>query len=86
MPPVRLTPPTQISLRCFRLLSPRERLHCNNLAAIHNARGQPDEAEKLHRRALAIKERLLGPDHPDTEAVRENFEDLRAAGEVGGTG
>ena len=28
--------------------------------------GCPDEAEKLHRQALAGRQQVLGPDHPDT--------------------
>lgn len=31
------------------------------------------EAEPLYQRALAIHEQKLGPDHPSTTSVRENY-------------
>jgi len=37
----------------------------NNLAAGHQATGRTADAERLYGRALAIKERLVGTDHPD---------------------
>jgi hypothetical protein len=38
----------------------------HNLAALEVAEGNWAAAERLYRRSLAIKEKLLGPDHPDT--------------------
>ena len=35
------------------------------------------EAEPLYRRALAIREKTLGPDHPDTAASLNNLALLR---------
>jgi len=37
----------------------------NNLANDYQAEGNYDEAEVLHKRALAIRERALGTNHPD---------------------
>ena len=36
----------------------------NNLAALYYAQGQYAQAEPLYKRALAIWEKALGPDHP----------------------
>src|SRR5207248_6642169 len=36
------------------------------LAVLFNMQGKYDEAEPLYQRALAIREKVLGPDHPDT--------------------
>ena len=38
----------------------------NNLARLLQAKGDLDEAEPLYRRALAIVEAALGPDHRNT--------------------
>jgi len=37
----------------------------NNLALLDNAQGKYPEAERLVKRALAIREISLGPGHPD---------------------
>ena len=37
----------------------------NNLAVLYRAQGRYAEAEPLYKRALAIREKALGPDHPD---------------------
>jgi hypothetical protein len=37
----------------------------NNLAELCNDQGRYTEAEPLHQRALAIREKTLGPEHPD---------------------
>ncbi len=34
---------------------------------------QYTEAEPLYQRALAICEKTLGPDHPNTTTIRENY-------------
>ena len=36
----------------------------NNLAQLYETQGRYDEAESLYQRALATRERVLGPDHP----------------------
>ena len=37
----------------------------NNLAVLYQAQGRYAEAEPLYQRALAIREKALGPEHPD---------------------
>ena len=44
----------------------RRRRSLNNLAALYQAMGDYAKAEPLVRRALAIREKALGTDHPDT--------------------
>ena len=51
----------------------------NNLAAAYAAQGKYAEAEPLYQRALAILEKVLGPDHPDVAAVLSNYADLLRA-------
>ena len=41
--------------------------------------GRPAEAEPLMRRALAIFETSLGPDHPSTVIVRKGLAALEAS-------
>ena len=43
----------------------------NNLAALYRAQGRYAEAEPLYQRSLAIREKALGPDHPDVGAVAQ---------------
>src|SRR5436305_2082249 len=38
----------------------------NNLAMLYDSQAKYDEAEPLYQRALAIDEKVLGPDHPTT--------------------
>ncbi|MDH5411367.1 MAG: tetratricopeptide repeat protein, partial [Alphaproteobacteria bacterium] len=45
----------------------------NNLAWLYSTQNKFDKAEKLIRRALAIREATYGPIHPD---VAESFDDL----------
>jgi hypothetical protein len=55
----------------------------NSLAELHRAQGRYAEAEPFSERALAIRERTLGPDHPDVAAVLENYARLlRATGRL----
>ncbi|MBM3518712.1 MAG: tetratricopeptide repeat protein [Alphaproteobacteria bacterium] len=52
-----------------------------SLARVYRAEGQAAEAAALPRRALAIREAALGPDHPDVGTVMERLgEALRDAG------
>ena len=39
-------------------------LALNNLAELYDGQGRYAEAEPLYKRALAIREKALGPDHP----------------------
>ena len=41
----------------------------------------PAAARPLLERALAIRERVLGPDHPDTVATRSALAELAAEGD-----
>jgi Tfp pilus assembly protein PilF len=45
----------------------------HNLAAVLCVRGDVDQAEPLYRRALAIKESLLGAGSPDTALTLNNL-------------
>jgi tetratricopeptide (TPR) repeat protein len=45
----------------------------NNLAELYRAQGRDAEAEPLLKRALAGRERALGPEHPDTLRSRNNL-------------
>ncbi|MEE8077291.1 MAG: tetratricopeptide repeat protein [Candidatus Binatia bacterium] len=48
----------------------------NNLATLYQAQGKYAEAEPLHKRALAIWEKALGPDHPQVATTLENMAKL----------
>jgi hypothetical protein len=56
----------------------------HNLATLHRHQGDPAAARPLFERALAIRERVLGPDHPDTVATRRALEELAAEGDGAG--
>ncbi len=45
----------------------------HNLAGLYKAQGRYAEAESLHKRALAIFEHALGPEHPHVAASLENY-------------
>src|SRR5215467_13759258 len=45
-----------------------------SLALLYQEQGKYAEAEPLFKRALAICERALGPDHPHTQTVRRNYD------------
>ncbi len=49
----------------------------NNLALLYKSQGKYEQAEPLFQRAVAIMERALGLDHPNTRIVRDNLERLR---------
>ena len=44
---------------------PRLATSLNNLAELYRAQGRNAEAEPLHKRSLAIREKALGPNHPN---------------------
>ena len=44
---------------------------------LYRAQGRYAEAEPLYKRALAISEKGLGIDHPNTEAIRRDLQTLR---------
>ena len=45
----------------------------DDLAGLRQDQGRYDEAESLYRRALAILEVRLGPDHPDVATSLSNL-------------
>ena len=45
----------------------------NNLAALYAKQGKYEQAEPLFQRALAIRERVLGAEHPDTASSLNNL-------------
>lgn len=47
---------------------------CTNRLLI--TQGKLDEAEPLFERALDIRERVLGPEHPDVASTLNNLADL----------
>jgi len=47
-----------------------------NLAAILHAQWVYAEARPLFERALAIREKVLGPDHPDTRTTQAALADI----------
>ena len=49
------------------------------MADLHKAQGRYVAAESLYQRSLAIREKALGPDHPDVAASLENMSKLYAA-------
>ena len=49
----------------------------NNLARLYVAQGRAVEAEPLYQRALAVREKALGVDHPDSVTVRRELQMLQ---------
>jgi len=45
----------------------------NNLAELYRVQGRYAEAEPLYKRALAISEKALGPDHPNVGIPLSNL-------------
>jgi tetratricopeptide (TPR) repeat protein len=45
----------------------------NNLAAVRRARGDLDEARRLHEHALSLREQVLGASHPDVATSLSNL-------------
>lgn len=60
-------------------LRPEDPAVLNNLALSLKSSGDYAGAEPLYRRALAIAEKALGPDHPNTVQIRHNLEKLLEA-------
>ena len=51
----------------------------NNQAERYKEEGRYADAEPLYKRALAIRERALDPDHPDVAQSLNNLADLYSA-------
>ncbi len=45
----------------------------NNLGELYRLQGRYAEAEPLYKRALAIKEKVLGPEHPEVATSLNNL-------------
>jgi tetratricopeptide (TPR) repeat protein/tRNA A-37 threonylcarbamoyl transferase component Bud32 len=54
----------------------REARVCNNLALGLGAQARYEEAEKEQRRAIALREEILGSDHPDLLSARLNLANI----------
>ena len=52
---------------------PRFATTLNNLAGLYRAQARYAEAEPLYKRALAIREKALGPAHPDVATSLNNL-------------
>ena len=48
----------------------------NNLAGVLSSQGSYEEAERIHREALALMESVLGKEHPSTLASMNNLADV----------
>jgi eukaryotic-like serine/threonine-protein kinase len=48
----------------------------NNTALVHELLGNYDETERWHQRALELRSRLLGPEHPETGHSNANLGNL----------
>ena len=48
-------------------------LALSSLARVYEAQGKYTDAEPLYKRALAIREKALGPDHPDVATALNNL-------------
>jgi Flp pilus assembly protein TadD len=60
-------------------LKPNDAKLLNNLAELYYKKGKYEQAEPLFLRSLAIFEKALGKDHPNTKQARDNLEALQAA-------
>ena len=45
----------------------------NNLAALLDSQGKYDEAEPIYRQTLALSEKVLGKEHPNTLSSMNNL-------------
>ncbi len=54
----------------------------HGLAEAYRAAGRHEEAITLHEATLAARERVLGPDHPDTRMSRERLAQARSTAET----
>ena len=77
----RLAPHVRVLLARLRnhVLEPKATQMMNELATWFSDRAEYTEAEPLLRRALAIQEKALGPDHPDVASGLNNLAVLHYA-------
>ncbi len=48
-------------------------INLDNLAALYHDQGKYAQAEPLYKRAIAIDEKALGPEHPNVAMSLENY-------------
>lgn len=48
-----------------------------NLAKLYHARDMADKAQEYYTRAISLKEKLLGAEHPEVAALKESFASLQ---------
>ena len=65
----------------FPLLAYNQFIHptattLDNLANLYKNQGKDEEALPLYQRALAIREKALGPEHPETARTLNNLANL----------
>src|SRR5262245_46930961 len=71
LPVCQLAPPR---LACLSTpMDPEVGTLLNNLAELYRVQGRYAEAEPLYKRALAISEKALGPDHPNVGIPLSNL-------------
>lgn len=58
---------------------PRLPAALNNLGVLYQRQGRYDEAEPLHRRALELREKILGTEHPDVAQSSNNLATVHVA-------
>ena len=58
----------------------------NNLAILYNTQGKYEQVEPLYQRAIAIREKVFGPEHPFTIQVKENYAGFLRKRDEGGQG
>jgi tetratricopeptide (TPR) repeat protein len=63
-------------VRKWNIQSDRAALLLHKAAFYLGERAQYAEAEPLYRRALSIREKVLGPEHPDTATILDNLAEL----------
>ena len=54
----------------------------NNLALLYDNQGKYDDAEPLYKRALAVREDVLGPMHPYTAGTCATWRSLQNTGKI----
>jgi hypothetical protein len=52
----------------------------NNLVRLYEIQGRYAGAEPLHKRSLALREQMLGPEHPDVGMALNNLGSHSSAG------
>ena len=55
---------------------PRYATTVNNLGVFYYSKGRYDKAESMHQRALALREKVLGPEHPEVAQSLSNLAEL----------